>query len=156
MHGSGVTEGSGYRVPNYRTLSAGQPSKFHVLAFYYRGFGQSTASHSESGLIVDALTVVKWAMNVAAVPPSRILIFGQSMGTAVSITVSEQLALQSPPVVLAGPVLVAPFVDCATLVSTYGLAGKIPLLSPLAKFLMLFSYLCLFILDKWLSKHRIA
>jgi abhydrolase domain-containing protein 12 len=156
MHGAAGTVGSGYRVPNYRALSAGQPGKIHVLTFDYRGFGQSTGSPSESGLTIDALTVVDWAMKVAGIPPSRILIFGQSMGTAVSLAVSRHLALQSPPVVFAGTVLIAPFVDVATLVSTYRVAGTIPILSPLARFPLLFNYLQRFLQDKWSSKDHIA
>jgi alpha-beta hydrolase superfamily lysophospholipase len=91
--------------------------------------------------MLDALAVADWAMNVASIPSSRILIFAQSMGTAVSIAVSKNLALQSPPVVFAGTILVAPFVDVATLVATYRVAGTIPILSPLAKLPLLFNYL---------------
>jgi abhydrolase domain-containing protein 12 len=156
IHAAAGTVGSGYRVPNYRALSAGQPGKIHVLTFDYRGFGRSTGTPSESGLVLDVLTVVDWAMNAVGIPSSRILIFGQSMGTAVSITVSKHLALQSPPVVFAGTVLVAPFTDVATLVSTYRVAGIIPILSPLAKTPLLFNYLQRFIRDKWLSKEHIA
>src|SRR5271154_2594021 len=72
MHGAAGTVGSGYRAPNYRALSAGQPGKIHVLTFDYRGFGRSSGTPSESGLILDALAVVHWAMNVAGIPPSRI------------------------------------------------------------------------------------
>ncbi|KFY68203.1 hypothetical protein V496_01225, partial [Pseudogymnoascus sp. VKM F-4515 (FW-2607)] len=135
MHGAGGTVGSGYRVPNYRAL---------------------TGTPSESGLILDAIAVVDWAMNVAGIPPSRILIFAQSMGTAVSIAVSQHLALQSPPVVFAGTILVAPFVDVGTLVATYRVAGTVPILSPLARIPLLFNYLQRFIRDKWLSKDNIA
>ncbi|GLA66743.1 hypothetical protein AtubIFM54640_009327 [Aspergillus tubingensis] len=156
MHGAGGTVGSGYRVPNYRALSAGQPDKIHVLTFDYRGFGRSTGQPSEAGLITDARAVVDWAMTVAGIPPSRILIFGQSMGTAVSLAITRDLAVQSPPVVFAGTVLVAPFVDVATLVSTYRVAGIIPILSPLAHFPWLFESLQRFIRDKWPSKDRIA
>ena len=156
MHGAAGTVGSGYRVLNYRALSAGQPGKIHVLTFDYRGFGRSTGTPSESGIILDALSVVDWAMKVANIPPSRILIFGQSMGTAVGIAVSKHLALQSPPVVFAGTVLVAPFVDVTTLISTYRVAGTIPILSPLSRFPLLFKYLQRFISDKWLSKDHIA
>jgi abhydrolase domain-containing protein 12 len=95
-------------------------------------------------------------MNIAGIPPSRILIFAQSMGTAVSIAVSQHLALQSPPVVFAGTVLVAPFVDVATLVWTYRVAGTIPILAPLARIPLLFTYLQRFIRDKWSSKDHIA
>ena len=156
MHGAAGTVGSGYRVPNYRALSAGKPEKIHVLTFDYRGFGRSNGTPSERGILLDAITVVDWATKVAGIPPSRILIFGQSLGTAVTIAISEHFALQSPPVVFAGAVLVAPFVDVATLVSTYRVAGVIPILSPLARFPLLFSYLGTFIRDKWLSKDRIA
>ncbi|KAJ5588234.1 hypothetical protein N7537_010912 [Penicillium hordei] len=156
LHGAGGTVGSGYRVPNYRALSAGSPGKIHILTFDYRGFGKSTGTPSETGLIIDALAVVDWAMNVAGIPPSRILIFGQSMGTAVSIAVSKHLAVQNPPIVFAGTVLVAPFVDVATLVSTYRVAGTVPILSPVARFPFLFKYLQRFIRDKWLSKDNIA
>jgi abhydrolase domain-containing protein 12 len=83
MHGAAGTVGSGYRVPNYRALSAGQPGKIHVLTFDYRGFGRSTGAPSEDGMTLDALAVIDWAMNVAGIPPARILIFAQSMGTAV-------------------------------------------------------------------------
>ena len=156
MHGAGGTVASGYRVPNYRALSAGNPNKIHILTFDYRGFGKSTGSPSETGLVIDAIAVVDWAMNVAGIPPSRILIFAQSMGTAVSIAVSKHLAVQEPPVVLAGTVLIAPFVDVATLVSTYRVAGTIPILSPLARFPLVFKYLQRFVRDKWPSKDSIA
>ncbi|CAG7993624.1 unnamed protein product [Penicillium olsonii] len=156
MHGAGGTIASGYRVPNYRALSAGHPGKIHVLAFDYRGFGNSTGSPSETGLVIDALAVVDWAMNVAGIPPSRIVIFGQSMGTAVTVAISKYLATQTPPIVLAGVVLVAPFVDVATLVSTYRVAGTIPILSPIARFPPLFKALQKFIKDKWMSKDSIA
>ena len=147
---------SGYRVPNYRALSAGQPDKIHVLTFDYRGFGRSTGVPSEKGLVLDARAVVEWAMSVAGIPPSRIILFGQSLGTAVNVAVSEQFALQNPPVVFAGIILVAPFVDVATLLATYRVAGMVPILSPLAKFPVLFNYLQRFVRDKWLSKDRIA
>ncbi|CAG8940274.1 unnamed protein product [Penicillium salamii] len=156
MHGAGGTIASGYRVPNYRALSAGHPGKIHVLAFDYRGFGNSTGSPSETGLIIDALAVVDWAMNVAGIPPARIAIFSQSMGTAVTVAISKHLATQTPPIVLAGTVLVAPFVDIATLVSTYRVAGTIPILSPIARFPPLFRSLQRFIKDKWMSKDSIA
>ena len=145
MHGAAGTVGSSYRVPNYRALSAGQPSKIHVVTFDYRGFGRSPGTPSERGLCLDAIAVVDWATKVAGIPPSRILIFSQSMGTAVNLFVLEHFALQSPPIVFAGAILVAPFIDVPTFVATYRIAGSIPLLSPLARFPVLFNYLQSFI-----------
>ncbi len=156
MHGAAGTVGSGYRVPNYRALAAGQPQNIHVLTFDYRGFGRSRGTPSERGLILDTISVVDWAVNVTGIPPSRILIFGQSLGTAVSLAVSEHFALQSPPIIFAGAVLVAPFADVATLMATYRVAGTIPIVSPLASFPSLFTYLRSLIHDKWLSMDRIA
>ena len=127
------------------------------MTFDYRGFGRSKGSTpSERSISRDAIAVADWAINVAGIPPARILIFGQSLGTAVSLATLEYFALQSPPVVFAGTVLVAPFVDVPTLVATYRVAGTIPILSPLARFPLLFRYLSTFIRDKWLSKDRIA
>lgn len=156
LHGAAGTVGSHYRVPNYRALSAGQPQKIHVLTFDYGGFGRSQGTPSERGLCSDAIAVFEWAMNTAGIPPSRILIFSQSMGTAVGLAVAEHYAMQSRPVVFAGSILVAPFVDVATLVATYRVGGTVPILSPLARFSSLFNYLRTFIKDKWSSKDRIA
>ncbi|KAL8720031.1 MAG: hypothetical protein Q9225_003047 [Loekoesia sp. 1 TL-2023] len=156
MHGAAGTIASGYRVPNYRALSAAQPERIHVLTFDYRGFGYSAGTPSERGLILDAISVVDWAINTIGVPPSRILIFGQSIGTAVSLATLEHYAVQSPSIMFAGTVLVAPFADVATLVATYSVAGTIPILSPLASFPRLFGYLRTFIRDTWSSKDRIA
>ncbi len=156
MHGAGGTVGSGYRCPNYRALSAGEPDKIHVLTFDYRGFGRTPGSPSERGIILDALAVVEWALNVARIPPSRILIFSQSLGTAVNTAVAEHYVHKDPAVVFAGHILVAPFVDVPTLVSTYSVAGTIPLLAPLAKFPTLFNYLRRYIRDTWSTKDRLA
>ena len=156
MHGAGGTVGSGYRVPNYLALSAGQPKNIHVLTFDYRGFGRSRGNPTEKGLISDAIAVIDWATQVADIPSSRIVIFGQSLGTAVALAVSEHFALQSPPKVFAGTILVAAFVDVETLVATYRIAGLIPILSPLARFPLLFNYLGTFIQDKWSNKDRVA
>ncbi|KAH0346662.1 alpha/beta-hydrolase, partial [Aureobasidium melanogenum] len=138
FHGAGGTVASGYRCPNYRALSAGLPDKIHVLTFDYRGFGRSLA------------------LNVAGISPSRILIYSQSLGTAVNMAVAEHFALQEPPVVFAGPILTAPFVDVITLVSTYSVAGTIPILGPVAKVPVLFNYPQRYINDKWSTKDRIA
>jgi len=98
FHDAGGTVGSGYRTPNYRAVSAGQPDKIHVLTFDYRGFGRTPGTPTEEEIITDALAVVNWALNVASIPPSRILIFSQSLGTAVNTAVAEHYALQIPAV----------------------------------------------------------
>ena len=155
FHGAAGTVGSGYRPPNYRALSAGHPEKIHVLTFDYRGFGRSKGLPTEHGLLIDGLEVVRWATEVAGIPPDRILIFGQSLGTAVALGVSEHFALQIPPVIFAGTILVAPFVDVATLMATYRVAGTVPLVAPLTHIPALFTYLTSLTHDKWSSKDRV-
>lgn len=155
FHGAGGTVGSGHRTPNYRALSAGDPERVHVLTFDYRGFGKSPGTPSERGLLLDAVAVANWAMDVAGIPPSRILIFGQSLGTAVALGICEHFALQSAPVAFGGTILVAPFADVASLMATYKIAGTIPIVSPLARFPAIFKYLTSLTHERWSSRERI-
>lgn len=156
FHGAGGNMGSGYRIPNYRALAAGCPDKMHVLTFDYRGFGRTPGVPTENGLIEDAVAVVEWALNVAKIPPSRILIFGQSLGTAVNMAVAERFALRDDPVIFAGHIMIAPFVDVPTLVTTYKIAGTVPILSPVAQYPLLFNFLSSQIRETWSTKTRIA
>jgi abhydrolase domain-containing protein 12 len=156
FHGAGGNTGSGHRIPNYRALAAGDPDRMHVLTFDYRGFGKTPGVPTEQGLIQDAIAVVEWALNVANIPPSRILVFGQSLGTAVNMAVAESFASRDKPVIFAGHIMIAPFVDVPTLVTTYKIAGKIPILSPVAQYTRLFNLLSSQIRETWSTKTRIA
>lgn len=156
FHGAGGTLGSGYRPPSYRAVSGGSSHRIHVVAIDYRGFGLSTGHPSESGLMTDALSLVDWATNTAGIPPSRTVIFGHSIGTAVTSNLLRHLASQPSPVFYAGIVLVAPFSDAETLTSTYKLVGTVPLLSPLARFPRLLKYFNSFMEDKMRSKENLA
>jgi abhydrolase domain-containing protein 12 len=156
FHGAGGNMGSGYRIPNYRALSANDPDRIHVLTFDYRGFGKTPGMPTEEGLIQDAIAVVEWALNVAHIPPSRIMIIGQSLGTAVNMAVAERFASRDEAVIFAGHILIAPFVDVPTLVATYKIAGRIPILSPVAQYPTLFEFLCSHIRETWSTSTRIT
>lgn len=95
-------------------------------------------------------------MMVANIPTSRIVLFGQSLGTAVAISLSHNLSHQDPPVLFSGMVLVAPFADVELLTATYRVAGTIPLLEPLAYFPRLLSLMNKAITSKWPSKDKLA
>lgn len=155
FHGAAGTLGSGWRPQSYRALSAIVPN-LHILAIDYRGFGSSTGWPSESGMLVDALTLVNFATNTAGVPPERIALFAQSLGTAVALSLSHKLALEDPPTLFAGMVLVAPMADVETATQTYKIAGVIPLLSPLALFPPLLKFYNKLIVSKRPSKATIA
>ncbi len=155
FHGAAGTLGSGWRPQSYRALSAAA-SNVHVLAMDYRGFGASTGWPSEAGMLTDALTMTKFALETAGIPPERIVVWAQSIGTGVAISLTHNLALQSPPTLFAGTVLVAPFADVETLTKTYKIAGTIPLLSPVAFFPPLLKLLNRFIVTKFPSKEKLA
>ena len=155
LHGAGGTLGSGFRPQSYRALSA-TSTNVHVLVIDYRGYGTSTGWPSEAGLLTDALALVSFATETAGISPERIIVFAQSIGTAVAVSLTHHLALQSPPVLFAGTVLVAPFADVQSLTRTYKVAGTVPLLSPLAMFPPLMSLLNRFILTKFPSKEKLA
>ncbi|KAB5585147.1 Alpha/Beta hydrolase protein [Coniochaeta sp. 2T2.1] len=157
LHGAAGTLGSGWRPPSYRAMSATSPDKIHTIAIDYRGFGSSTGSPSEDGLLTDAKTLADFALNTIGIPQSRIVIFAQSLGTAVAISLAHNMAALPEPVLFAGMVLVAPFADVETLTATYRLAGTIPLLDPVARFFpKLLDILNSFIVAKWASKDRLA
>lgn len=155
LHGAAGTLGSGWRPQSYRAMSAAA-SNVHILAIDYRGFGTSTGWPSEAGLLTDALTLANFALVDAGIPPERIVVFAQSIGTAVATSLTHHLAHQTPPTLFAGMVLVAPFADVELLTETYKVAGTIPLLSPIAFFPKLLALLNHFIVSKWPSKDRIA
>ncbi|KAK4118816.1 alpha/beta-hydrolase [Parathielavia appendiculata] len=156
LHGAAGTLASGWRPPSYRAMSALAPNRIHTVAIDYRGFGSSSGSPSEQGLLTDAITLAEWAMKEAGIPPSRIVIFGQSLGTAVGIALAHHYVTKPDPVLFSGMVLVAPFADVELLTATYRIAGTIPILGPLAPFPRLLTFFNTFILHKWQSKDKLA
>ena len=170
FHGAAGTLGSGWRPPSYRAMYANAPDRIHTIAIDYRGFGNSTGAPSEKGLLTDALTLARWAMDEVGIPPERIVLFAQSIGTAVAVSLAHHLAMPPPPsaepkeellprqkpIFFRGIVLVASFADIELLTATYSIAGIIPLLSPVARFPGLLAYLNSFIISKWPTKQRLA
>jgi alpha-beta hydrolase superfamily lysophospholipase len=80
---------------------------FAVLVFDYRGYAGNPGGPSETGLALDARAAYDYLVSDAAVPPSRVLFLGESLGAAVV----TELATEHPP---AGLVLRSPFVDLAS------------------------------------------
>jgi abhydrolase domain-containing protein 12 len=164
----------GWRTDTYRNLIL-QPNT-HVVTIDYRGFGHSTGSPTEAGLIADGTALVNWVIHVAGIPPERIALLGQSLGTAVSSAValnfvdpSHELIPRgnvdsSPlldneilkPTAFAGVILVAPFSSLPSLLLTYRLGGLVPLLLPLRPFPVVGTALTSRMTDKWPSAKRLA
>jgi fermentation-respiration switch protein FrsA (DUF1100 family) len=80
--------------------NAGRPAHYaglralglNLLAFDYRGYGESSGTPSEQGLYDDAHAAYRYLRDVEAVPPERIVIFGHSLGSAVAV----ELAAHEP------------------------------------------------------------
>ena len=64
----------------------------NLLAFDYRGYGESGGTASEQGLYRDADAAYRYLREKRGVPASRIIVFGHSLGSAVAI----DLASRSP------------------------------------------------------------
>ncbi|KAK4102368.1 alpha/beta-hydrolase [Parathielavia hyrcaniae] len=133
FHGNAAQLTQGFRPAHYHSLTSA-PSPYHVLAIDYRGFGLSTGTPTEAGLVLDAEAAVHWAVRTAGVPPSRIALVGHSLGTAVASAASELLTRHAaaPGWDFAGVVLVAGFSSLPEMLSGYAIAGWVPVLRPLA------------------------
>ncbi len=141
LHGATGCIASDYRAPSYRAAIQVSPKHTHLIAFDYRGFGLSTGTPSQEGLVQDGIAVVEWALKVAHIPPERIVLYGHSLGAAVASIVMEHYAALPSPVFFSGHIFVAPFRDIATWLASYRLGGffiiqdLVPNIPPLIRFL---------------------
>jgi fermentation-respiration switch protein FrsA (DUF1100 family) len=104
-----------HRIEHMQAIIAAGSS---LLIPDYRGYGKSEGKPSEAGLYMDANAAYQWLIDNGH-SPDRIVIQGESLGTAVAI----DLAARKP---CAGVVLEAPF-NSASQVA----AGILPFLGPL-------------------------
>ena len=85
-----------YRTERFHILTADGTG---LLALSYRGYGGSSGSPSEAGLIADAAAA--YAFAAARYPADRIVLWGESLGSGVAIALAAKepvraLALESP------------------------------------------------------------
>jgi abhydrolase domain-containing protein 12 len=156
LHGTSGTMASGWRPASYRSLYAADPINTHILTFDFRGYGQSSGTPTEEGLITDALSIADWAMNTAGIPPDRIVIFGQSLGSAVAIALVHRLAEREPRIHFAGLVVTASFSDVGELTATYRIGGVVPVLSPVARVPPLCRYFTSQLHSRWDNVRRLG
>lgn len=165
VHGNAADLGTGFRPKIYRNfVSTSTPSRpVHVIAFDYRGFGKSTGSPTEDGLIIDALTAVNYLTSPPlSISPKRIVIAGQSLGTAVAAGLAEKYTFDkdtspSPPEPFAGIFLFAPFTNLPQLLKSFSPMGIFPpILSPLLQYPSFQNYVVGHIIDRWDTAARLA
>jgi fermentation-respiration switch protein FrsA (DUF1100 family) len=85
LYFQGNAEGLGARAARFGKLTDDGTG---LLALNYRGYGGSGGSPSENGLIADANAAYDFAAK--QMPPSRIVAFGESLGTAVAVALAAE------------------------------------------------------------------
>ncbi len=92
-----------------------------VLLYDYRGYGASEGSPDEAGTYRDAHAAYRFLAEEKKIPADRIVLFGESLGSAVSL----ELALSRPAAAL---VLEAPFTSLPDMARTTIFAPLAPLI----------------------------
>jgi uncharacterized protein len=62
-----------------------------LLAFDYRGYGESSGAPSEAGLYKDADAAYRYLRDELRVAPERIIIFGHSLGSTVAVDLASRV-----------------------------------------------------------------
>jgi fermentation-respiration switch protein FrsA (DUF1100 family) len=66
-------------------------SGFNVLIMDYRGYGKSDGSPSERALYDDGLAAYRYLLDERGVDPTRLVLFGRSLGSTVAIELGQQV-----------------------------------------------------------------
>jgi len=90
LHGNSNDRAGPHRVELYHVL---RKLGYHVIACDYRGYADSSpVPPSETGVVLDALTVYNWVKQ--RIGKSKLIVWGHSLGTAVSSHLVSDLCLQ--------------------------------------------------------------
>lgn len=171
VHGNAAHIASQRRPTIYRmALSVSTPQDpVHVIAIDYRGFGLSTGTPTEEGVITDGVTLLNMLVSPPLnIPPSRIVLSGLSLGTAVTAAVAERFAFGAPenavaqpalqnPEPFAGIILLASFSNIPDLLDSYSLMGVVPpIFSGFVGYPWFKNWAKSKVLDRWETSRRLA
>ncbi|KAL0066206.1 hypothetical protein AAF712_006831 [Marasmius tenuissimus] len=109
FHGNAATRAFHARIQHYSSLTA--RLDVNLLAIDYRGFGESTGSPSEEGLVRDARAAWEWLLAQALDCPHNFSDEGHAYRAVV---------------------LMSPFSSLEEVLKTYSILGAVPLIKPLA------------------------
>ncbi|XP_018569390.1 monoacylglycerol lipase ABHD12 isoform X2 [Anoplophora glabripennis] len=114
-HGNAGTRLTPHRIELYKFLR----KYFHVIAFDYRSYGDSSnVDPSEPNIVKDCMFVFKWVANRTN---ANIFIWGHSLGT--SLATQSVVQLQNQGYKPTGLILEAPFNNMREEISEFPLAG---------------------------------
>lgn len=87
-HGNAGNLSDAGRPDHYAGLRA---LGLNLLAFDYRGYGESGGIPSEAGLYRDAEAAYEYLRDTLGIPPERIVLFGHSLGSAVAVDLATRV-----------------------------------------------------------------
>jgi len=87
-HGNAGNLSDSGRPAHYAGLRA---LGLNLLAFDYRGYGESGGAPTEAGLYRDAEAAYGYLRDTLGVPPERIVLFGHSLGSAVAVELATRV-----------------------------------------------------------------
>ncbi|XP_052107015.1 lysophosphatidylserine lipase ABHD12-like isoform X2 [Mytilus californianus] len=86
LHGRAGTRAQPHRIELYKVLSS---MNFHVIAIDYRGFGDSSGTPTEEGVLEDTYKAYRWIRDRSDKVP--LYIWGHSLGSAISTNLLKHL-----------------------------------------------------------------
>ncbi|KAK8805239.1 hypothetical protein WA588_000179 [Blastocystis sp. NMH] len=98
------------------TLS--QQASCNVVCYDYPGYGLNTEPLSEANVKTTAVSVVEYLIKVLLVDPKRIILFGHSLGSSVSVFAAVHLAEQLN-ITIAGVILQSCFLSMYRVVDDF-------------------------------------
>lgn len=91
---------AGHRLERLSDLQEFAAAGWDVLIFDYRSYGDSGGSPSESALAADARQIWQFAQKELQYQPNRIVVFGESLGGAVALSLWRDLDTPQPAALL--------------------------------------------------------
>jgi fermentation-respiration switch protein FrsA (DUF1100 family) len=88
LHGNATSVASQVNIAHYRLL---HDAGLNVLAPEYRGFGGLPGSPTEAALQADARAAYDYLRQTRRVPPHAIVLYGWSLGAAVTVDLASRL-----------------------------------------------------------------
>jgi uncharacterized protein len=88
LHGNAATIAAQVNIAHYTEL---RRLGLNVMAPEYRGFGGLDGIPTEAALAADARAAYDYLRTVRKVPPSRLVIYGWSLGSAVAVTLAADV-----------------------------------------------------------------
>lgn len=106
-HGNAASRAISLRRAVYKNLLS-MKNGSQLLVFDYRGFGDSTGTPTQEGLLKDVRAAWNWLVKTRSIDPNRIVLVGQSLGTAVAHMFLSNDNVQPKATILLSPLVSIP------------------------------------------------